>query len=55
MLELNDPNENYVAIRGIVTPLGVPLHSLKHPNITGVIQKYCIKEHIVARSTGGFW
>ncbi|XP_066595763.1 mitochondrial E3 ubiquitin protein ligase 1 [Prorops nasuta] len=50
-----DGKIDYIAIRGIVKPLGKPLHSIKNQDVTGVIQKLSIKEHVVARSTAGFW
>lgn len=50
-----DNKVNYIAIRGIVKPLGKPLQSLNNKSITGVIQKLKIKEHVVARTTAGFW
>ncbi|XP_035725696.1 mitochondrial E3 ubiquitin protein ligase 1-like [Vespa mandarinia] len=45
----------YVAIRGTVKSLGKPLHSINRKEITGVLQKLSIKEHVVARTTAGFW
>lgn len=50
-----DSKINYVAIRCFVKPLGKPLNSINDKKITGVIQKLKIKEHVVARTTGGFW
>ncbi|CAK9823117.1 Mitochondrial E3 ubiquitin protein ligase 1 [Anthophora retusa] len=46
---------DYVAIRGIVKPLGKPLTSISDKKLTGVVQKFKIKEHVVARTTAGFW
>ncbi|XP_008548890.1 mitochondrial E3 ubiquitin protein ligase 1 [Microplitis demolitor] len=46
---------NYIAIRGIVRPLGKPLYGVYNPTITGVIQRLTVKEHVVARTTAGFW
>ncbi|XP_076626757.1 mitochondrial E3 ubiquitin protein ligase 1 [Colletes latitarsis] len=45
----------YIAIRGIIKPLGKPLISINNKRITGVVQKLKIKEHVVARTTAGFW
>ena len=42
-------------IRGKVTPLGKPFRSVHDQWITGVIQKFSVKEHVVARTTAGFW
>lgn len=50
-----DSKIDYIAIRGIVKPLGEPLTSINNRKITGVIQKLKIKEHVVTRSTAGFW
>ncbi|XP_076232244.1 mitochondrial E3 ubiquitin protein ligase 1 [Calliopsis andreniformis] len=50
-----DNRIGYIAIRGIVKPLGKPLNSINNKKITGVIQKLKIKEHVVARTTAGFW
>ncbi|KAH0561686.1 mitochondrial E3 ubiquitin protein ligase 1-like [Cotesia glomerata] len=46
---------NYVAFRGIVKPLSKPLNGINNPAITGVIQRLIVKEHVVARTTAGFW
>lgn len=57
--ELVDKSSNnkidYIAIRGIVKPLGKPLNSINNKKLTGVVQKLKIKEHVVARTTAGFW
>lgn len=53
--EQPDNRIGYIAIRGIVAPLGKPLTSINDTKITGVVQKLKIKEHVVARSTAGFW
>ncbi|ENN73297.1 hypothetical protein D910_08984 [Dendroctonus ponderosae] len=45
----------YIAIRGAVKPIGVPIISSNNPNVSGVIQSLKIKEHVVQRSTSGFW
>lgn len=45
----------YIAIRGIVKPLGEPLQSINKKDVTGVIQKLSVKEHVVAKSSTGFW
>ncbi|KAK0076563.1 hypothetical protein PV325_005191 [Microctonus aethiopoides] len=53
----NSPNEklDYVAIRGTVRSLGKPLYGFNNPSITGVVQRLTVKEHVVARTTAGFW
>ncbi|CAL7947400.1 unnamed protein product [Xylocopa violacea] len=50
-----DNKLSYIAIRGIVKPLGKPLTSINNKKLTGVVQKLKIKEHVVARTTAGFW
>lgn len=50
-----DRKLSYVAIRGSVKPIGSPIVSSKNSKITGVIQLLSIKEHVVQRSTAGFW
>ncbi|XP_034182656.1 mitochondrial E3 ubiquitin protein ligase 1 [Osmia lignaria lignaria] len=50
-----DNKIGYIAIRGIVKPLGKPLNSINNKKLTGVVQKLKIKEHVVARTTAGFW
>ncbi|XP_054007888.1 mitochondrial E3 ubiquitin protein ligase 1 [Hylaeus anthracinus] len=50
-----DTKIGYIAIRGIVKPLEKPLTSINNRKITGVVQKLKIKEHVVARTTAGFW
>lgn len=50
-----DRKLDYVAIKGIVKPLGEPLSSVNNQKLTGVIQKLSVKEHVVARTTTGFW
>lgn len=46
---------SYVSIRGTVNPLGNPIVSNNNPNASGVVQLIRIKEHVVQRSTTGFW
>lgn len=36
-------------------PLGEPLRSINKKDVTGVIQKLSIQEHVVARTSAGFW
>lgn len=55
ILDENQSSIGYIAIRGIVKPLGAPLYSINDKHITGVIQKLSIKEHVVARTSAGFW
>lgn len=50
-----DGKIGYVAIRGTVKALGKPLRSINKNDIIGVVQKLSIKEHVVARTTAGFW
>ncbi|KAI4494190.1 hypothetical protein M0802_009059 [Mischocyttarus mexicanus] len=50
-----DSKIGYIAVRGTVKSLGKPLHSINQKDITGVLQKLSIKEHVVARTTAGFW
>lgn len=46
---------SYVSIRGSVKPLGKPIVSNNNPNVTGVVQLLRIKEHVLQRTTTGFW
>lgn len=46
---------SYVAVRGNVKALGAPIVSANNSKITGVVQLLSIKEHVVQRSTAGFW
>lgn len=50
-----DNTLKYVVLRGIVKPLGNAIKSNTDEKITGVVQKLTIKEHVVARSSTGFW
>ncbi|XP_073943432.1 mitochondrial E3 ubiquitin protein ligase 1-like [Choristoneura fumiferana] len=45
----------YVVIRGLVKPLGTPITSNYNNSVTGVIQRLTIKEHVIARTSAGFW
>ncbi|KAL0272034.1 UNVERIFIED_CONTAM: hypothetical protein PYX00_005161 [Menopon gallinae] len=45
----------YIAIRGFVKALSPAIRSIHNPHISGVIQKHSIKEHVVSRSSSGFW
>lgn len=53
----NSPNNkiDYIAIRGIVKPLGESLQSINKKDVTGVIQKFRVSEHVIARTSTGFW
>lgn len=42
-------------VRGLVKPLGNPIRSNYNNSITGVIQRLTIKEHVIARTSAGFW
>ncbi|XP_014478990.1 PREDICTED: mitochondrial ubiquitin ligase activator of nfkb 1-A [Dinoponera quadriceps] len=46
---------DYIAVRGLVKPLGEPLQSIDKKNVLGVIQKLSVKEHVIARTSAGFW
>ncbi|XP_072384280.1 mitochondrial E3 ubiquitin protein ligase 1 [Diabrotica undecimpunctata] len=50
-----DHKLSYVAIRGTVKALGNPIVSNANPTVTGVVQVLKIKEHVIQRSTAGFW
>ncbi|CAG9585802.1 unnamed protein product [Danaus chrysippus] len=45
----------YVVVRGLVKPLGNPITSNYNQLVTGVIQRLTIKEHVIARTSAGFW
>jgi hypothetical protein len=45
----------YVAIRGQVKALGAPITSINNRKTTGTIQKLCMKEHSIRRTSAGFW
>ncbi|KAG6448698.1 mitochondrial E3 ubiquitin protein ligase 1 [Manduca sexta] len=45
----------YVVIRGLVKPLGTPITSNYNHSVTGVVQRLTIKEHVIARTSAGFW
>lgn len=45
----------YIAVRGAVKALGSPINSISAPQTTGVIQKISLKEHVITRSSAGFW
>lgn len=46
---------DYIAIRGNVKPLGESLQSINKKDVTGVIQKLSVREHLVARTSAGYW
>ncbi|XP_071653181.1 mitochondrial E3 ubiquitin protein ligase 1 isoform X2 [Temnothorax longispinosus] len=46
---------DYIAVRGIVKPLGESLQSVNKKDVTGVIQKLSVREHVVARTSAGYW
>lgn len=46
---------DYIAVRGVVKPLGESLRSINKKDVTGVIQKLSVREHVVARTSAGFW
>ncbi|KAL3269615.1 hypothetical protein HHI36_008679 [Cryptolaemus montrouzieri] len=50
-----DKKLSYVAIRGMVKPLGKPIISNNNVGVQGVVQLLRIKEHVIQRSTTGFW
>ncbi|XP_060529408.1 mitochondrial E3 ubiquitin protein ligase 1 [Cylas formicarius] len=45
----------YCSLRASVKPLGNPIISNNNPHVHGVIQSLKIKEHVVQRSSAGFW
>ncbi|XP_050313620.1 LOW QUALITY PROTEIN: mitochondrial E3 ubiquitin protein ligase 1-like [Anthonomus grandis grandis] len=45
----------YITLRGTVKPIGNILISNNNPLITGVIQNLRIREHVVQRTSTGFW
>nr|CAD7416643.1 unnamed protein product [Timema poppensis] len=49
-----DKKLHYVALRGTVKAIGSPIKSLNSSNVSGVVQKLSIKEHVMTRSTAGF-
>ncbi|XP_073842026.1 mitochondrial E3 ubiquitin protein ligase 1 [Musca autumnalis] len=50
-----DSKVPYAVVRGIVTPIGVPMRSVMSPSVTGVLQVIKLNEHRVARGFAGFW
>ncbi|XP_011687509.1 PREDICTED: mitochondrial ubiquitin ligase activator of NFKB 1 [Wasmannia auropunctata] len=46
---------DYIAIKGVVKPLGESLQSVNKKGVTGVIQKLSVREHVVARTSAGYW
>ncbi|XP_017299324.1 mitochondrial E3 ubiquitin protein ligase 1-like [Diaphorina citri] len=48
-------NRTYGLVKGTVTPIGNPLTSLYDNSISGVVQRFTISEHVVARGRYGFW
>lgn len=44
-----------MSIRGTIQPLGNPIISINNPNVEGVVQLLKIKEHVIQRSSTGFW
>lgn len=46
---------SYVSIRGQIKSLGNPIISINNPDVKGVVQLLRIKEHVVQRSSRGFW
>ncbi|XP_044754066.1 mitochondrial E3 ubiquitin protein ligase 1 [Coccinella septempunctata] len=50
-----DKKLSYVSIRGTVKPLGKPIISNNNADVEGVVQLLRIKEHVIQRSTTGFW
>ncbi|XP_049776401.1 mitochondrial E3 ubiquitin protein ligase 1-like [Schistocerca cancellata] len=52
---LPDHKVPYIAVRGVVKALGKSIKSLNSPDTSGVVQKLSIKEHVVSRTSGGFW
>ncbi|XP_017774313.1 PREDICTED: mitochondrial ubiquitin ligase activator of nfkb 1 [Nicrophorus vespilloides] len=50
-----DQKLSYVSIRGMVKPMGNPIVSSNNPKVSGVVQLLRIREHVIQRSTAGFW
>ncbi|XP_058797911.1 mitochondrial E3 ubiquitin protein ligase 1 [Phymastichus coffea] len=50
-----DNKIDYIAIRGAVKPIGEPIRSINNKDITGVVQKLSVKEHVVVWTTSGYW
>jgi len=46
---------DYIAVKGIVKPLGESLQSINKKDVTGVIQKLSVREHVIARTSAGYW
>ncbi|XP_017070634.1 mitochondrial E3 ubiquitin protein ligase 1-like [Drosophila eugracilis] len=46
---------SYALIRGVVTPIGVPLESSLVPRVNGVLQIIRLYEHKIAKGISGFW
>lgn len=46
---------DYIAIRGAVRAIGEPIRSINKKDIHGVVQKLCVKEHVVVRTSSGYW
>ncbi|XP_077274102.1 mitochondrial E3 ubiquitin protein ligase 1 isoform X1 [Temnothorax americanus] len=46
---------DYIAVRGIVKPLGESLQSVNKEDVAGVIRKLSVREHVVARTSAGYW
>ncbi|XP_065174300.1 mitochondrial E3 ubiquitin protein ligase 1-like [Atheta coriaria] len=50
-----DKKLNYVAVKGVIAPIGKPIQSVNNRDIEGVIQLIKTQEHVVQRSSAGFW
>lgn len=50
-----DNKIKYIAIRGAIKSIGEPICSIYNKVITGVIHKLSVKEHVVVRTTSGYW
>lgn len=56
LLDKNPNNKvDYIAVKGVVKPLGESLQSINKKDVTGVIQKLSVREHVVARTSAGYW
>ncbi|XP_011500475.1 PREDICTED: mitochondrial ubiquitin ligase activator of NFKB 1 [Ceratosolen solmsi marchali] len=56
IVEQNKDNKiKYVAIRGAVQSIDTPIYGIHNKVITGVIHKLTLKEHLVVRTSSGYW
>lgn len=53
--ELSPEDRLYVAYQGEIKALGKPISSSNGLDVTGVIQRFTLKEHAITRNSSGFW